>query len=131
MIENDDKPGVIGLLGNALGKKKININRLYLSNQLDDNTGFALAFISVDSPVDEETLEFIANMDEVKSIEQVIFKMINNISLPLGIKDYSLDTIKKLDYVKEIFFMEVETNGYEKVITLYSKILTYFRRIKR
>ena len=48
MIENDDKPGVIGLLGNALGKKKININRLYLSNQLDDNTGFALAFISVD-----------------------------------------------------------------------------------
>ena len=43
--------------------------------------------------------------------------MINNISLPLGIKDYSLDTIKKLDYVKEIFFMEVETNGYEKVIT--------------
>ena len=43
--------------------------------------------------------------------------MINNISLPLGIKDYSLHTIKKLDYVKEIFFMEVETNGYEKVIT--------------
>ena len=43
--------------------------------------------------------------------------MINNISLPLGIKDYSLDTVKKLDYVKEIFFMEVETNGYEKVIT--------------
>jgi len=43
--------------------------------------------------------------------------MINNISLPLGIKDYSLDTIKKLDYVKEIFFMEVETNGYEKVVT--------------
>lgn len=43
--------------------------------------------------------------------------MIKNISLPLGIKDYSLDTIKKLDYVKEIFFMEVETNGYEKVIT--------------
>lgn len=74
MIENDDKPGVIGLLGNALGKKEININRLYLSNQLDNNTGFALAFISVDSPVDEETLEFIANMDEVKSIEQVIFK---------------------------------------------------------
>ena len=43
--------------------------------------------------------------------------MIKNISLPLGIKDYSLDTIKKLDYVKEIFFMEVETNGYEKVVT--------------
>ena len=43
--------------------------------------------------------------------------MINNISLPLGIKDYSLHTIKKLDYVKEIFFMEVETNGYQKVIT--------------
>ena len=43
--------------------------------------------------------------------------MIKNISLPLGIKDYSLDTIKKLDYVKEIFFTEVETNGYEKVVT--------------
>ena len=35
IIENDDKPGVIGLLGNSLGKKDININRLYLSNPQD------------------------------------------------------------------------------------------------
>ena len=72
MIENDDKPGVIGLLGNVLGKKDININRLYLSNQKDAKKNYALALISVDSPVSEDVLEFIANMDEVKSIDQVI-----------------------------------------------------------
>ena len=72
MIENDDKPGVIGLLGNSLGKKNININRLYLSNQKNGNSDSALAFISVDSPVSQDTLEYIANMDEVNSIEQVI-----------------------------------------------------------
>ena len=72
IIENDDKPGVIGLLGNSLGKKDININRLYLSNPQDKGSKFALSFISVDSPVTQDTLEYIANMDEVNSIEQVI-----------------------------------------------------------
>ena len=74
IIENDDKPGVIGLLGNALGKKNINIGRLYLSRKNGSTKNeSALAFISVDSPVSEETLEYIANLSEVKSIEQVIF----------------------------------------------------------
>ena len=72
IIENDDKPGVIGLLGNSLGKKDININRLYLSNPQDKGSKFALSFISVDSPVTQDTLEYIAYMDEVNSIEQVI-----------------------------------------------------------
>ncbi|MEC9382086.1 MAG: phosphoglycerate dehydrogenase [Thermodesulfobacteriota bacterium] len=74
IIENDDKPGVIGLLGEALGKMNINIGRLYLSRKDDStNQDSALSFISVDSPVSEETLEYIANLPQVKSIEQVIF----------------------------------------------------------
>ncbi|MBT88924.1 MAG: phosphoglycerate dehydrogenase [Spirochaetales bacterium] len=74
IVENDDKPGVVGLLGNALGKKNINIGRLYLSRKNGPTKNeSALAFISVDSPVSEETLEYIANLSEVKSIEQVIF----------------------------------------------------------
>ena len=74
IIENDDKPGVIGLLGDALGKRNINIGRLYLSRKNNStDTESALAFISVDSPVSEETLENIANLPQVKSIEQVIF----------------------------------------------------------
>ena len=74
MIQNYDKPGVVGLLGEALGKKDINIARLYLSRQEDSQKqDYALAFISVDSPVSEEILEDIANLSEVKSIDQVIF----------------------------------------------------------
>ena len=74
IIENDDKPGVIGLLGEALGKKNINIGRLYLSRKDDSSKQeSALSFISVDSPVSEETLEYLANLPEIKSIEQVIF----------------------------------------------------------
>ena len=38
----------------------------------DAKKNYALALISVDSPVSEDVLEFIANMDEVKSIDQVI-----------------------------------------------------------
>ena len=41
--------------------------------------------------------------------------MINNISLPLGIKDYSLDTIKKLDYVKEIFSWKLKQMDMKKL----------------
>ena len=71
IIENDDKPGVIGLLGEALGKKNINIGRLYLSRKDDSSKQeSALSFISVDSPVSEETLEYLANLPEIKSIEQ-------------------------------------------------------------
>ena len=74
MIQNYDKPGVVGLLGAALGEKNINIGRLYLSRQENsEKEDYALAFISVDSPVSEETLEDIANLSEVKSIDQVIF----------------------------------------------------------
>ena len=74
MIQNYDKPGVVGLLGAALGEKNINIARLYLSRQEDsDKEDYALAFISVDSPVSQETLEDIANLSEVKSVDQVIF----------------------------------------------------------
>ena len=74
MIENYDRPGVVGLLGAALGKKNINIGRLFLTRHENSaNEEFALAFISVDSPVSEETLEDIANLSEVKTIDQVIF----------------------------------------------------------
>lgn len=74
MIENYDRPGVVGLLGAALGKKNINIGRLFLTRHENSaNEEFALAFISVDSPVSEETLEDIANLPEVKTIDQVIF----------------------------------------------------------
>ena len=47
---------------------------MYLSRQEDSQKqDYALAVISVDSPVSEEILEDIANLSEVKSIEQVIF----------------------------------------------------------
>ena len=74
MIRNYDKPGVVGLLGAALGEKDINIARLYLSRQENsEKEDYALAFISVDSPVSQDTLEDIANLSEVKSVDQVIF----------------------------------------------------------
>ena len=45
MIQNYDKPGVVGLLGAALGEKDINIARLYLSRQKDSKKqDYALDF---------------------------------------------------------------------------------------
>ena len=39
------------------------------------------------------------------------------VTLPPGIKDYSTDIVKKIDYINEIFFTETENWGYQKVLT--------------
>jgi D-3-phosphoglycerate dehydrogenase len=55
-----DRPGVIGRIATILGNKSINIAGFGLSRQ---TTGEEIAFVSVDSPIDDDVLSQIQAID--------------------------------------------------------------------
>lgn len=65
-----DMPGIIGRIGTMLGGRNINIARMGLGR--DQKGGKALMLVSVDNPVNEETVKELASVkgfQEVRSIE--------------------------------------------------------------
>jgi D-3-phosphoglycerate dehydrogenase / 2-oxoglutarate reductase len=69
ILSNKDVPGVIGNLGNILGKHNINIAGFHLGRL--DKTGNAVSVINIDSPPTSETLRELRetpNMLEVFSV---------------------------------------------------------------
>jgi D-3-phosphoglycerate dehydrogenase / 2-oxoglutarate reductase len=63
-IVNEDAPGFIGRLGSTLGEAGINIGTFHLGRQ--DAGGVAVLLLSVDSPVEQTTLDAIAKLPGVK-----------------------------------------------------------------
>ena len=69
ILSNKDVPGVIGKLGNVLGKNNINIAGFHLGRL--EKTGNAVSVVNIDSPPTSETLRElreIPNVDEVFSV---------------------------------------------------------------
>lgn len=64
MLENYDRPGVIGNIGTYLGKKGINIAHMKIGR--DRPGGKAISIIHIDSPLDREIIE------NLKKIENII-----------------------------------------------------------
>jgi D-3-phosphoglycerate dehydrogenase len=60
-ISNEDKPGLIGEVGQFLGQKNINIANFHLGRN-DKNSGKAIALIAVDNIVSQQDLITINNM---------------------------------------------------------------------
>ncbi len=67
IVQNIDKPGVIGNLGTTLGKHGINIGRFQLGRR-DDR---ALCMINIDTPADASVLEEIMGLPNILSAVQV------------------------------------------------------------
>lgn len=67
VIQNLDKPGVIGNVGTTLGRHNINIGRFQLGRR-DDR---ALCMVNIDSPADEHVLEEIKSLPNIISVRQV------------------------------------------------------------
>jgi D-3-phosphoglycerate dehydrogenase len=63
-IVNEDAPGFIGRLGSTLGEADINIGTFHLGRQ--QAGGVAVLLLSVDTPVQADTLETIHNLPGVK-----------------------------------------------------------------
>jgi D-3-phosphoglycerate dehydrogenase len=66
---NKDVPGVVGKVGTLLGDREINIAEYNLARTATG--GKALAVITVDSPLDPETLNFLRSYREMEEVRQV------------------------------------------------------------
>ncbi|WP_022671272.1 phosphoglycerate dehydrogenase [Hippea alviniae] len=69
VFRNHDKPGIIGKVGEILGRHNINIADFRLGRKKE--TGEALSFIKVDQDVSEAILKEIWNIDGAISISKV------------------------------------------------------------
>lgn len=70
-VNNEDKPGLIGGLGNVLGDAKINIANFHLGRNPD--VGDAVALLEVDDEVSAAVMEKIAKLPSVKQVRQLHF----------------------------------------------------------
>ena len=68
VIQNVDKPGVIGNVGTTLGKHNVNIGRFQLGRR-DDR---AVCLVNIDSPVDEIVLSEIKALPNILSVKQIL-----------------------------------------------------------
>jgi D-3-phosphoglycerate dehydrogenase len=68
-IINRDVPGVVGKVGTLLGDREINIAEYNLARTTTG--GKAMAIITVDSPLDAETLSFLRSYREMVEVKQV------------------------------------------------------------
>ncbi|HYK03699.1 MAG TPA: phosphoglycerate dehydrogenase [Thermoanaerobaculia bacterium] len=68
-IINRDVPGVVGKVGTLLGDREINIAEYNLAR--NESGGNAMAIITVDSRLDNETLNFLRSYREMVEVKQV------------------------------------------------------------
>jgi len=66
---NKDVPGVVGKVGTLLGDREINIAEYNLARTGRD--GKAMAIITVDTPLDAETLKLLQSYREMEEVKQV------------------------------------------------------------
>lgn len=70
LIRNNDKPGLIGTVGSVLGLKNINISDFRLGR---DQKNQAIALVSIDSPIDDETFQSLKVVDLITQIDRLSF----------------------------------------------------------
>jgi D-3-phosphoglycerate dehydrogenase len=69
VIQNIDRPGVIGNVGTTLGRHNINIGRFQLG-RLEDR---ALCMVNIDTPADDHVLKDLLALPNIISVQQVHF----------------------------------------------------------
>ena len=69
IVQNLDKPGVIGVIGTTLGRYQVNIANMHLSRTPDKER--AVAIIRIDEEVPPEALNELLNHPNIISVQQV------------------------------------------------------------
>ncbi len=67
VIQNFDKPGVIGNVGTTLGRHNINIARFQLGRREDQ----AICLVNIDTPADEHVIRELEALPNIISVRQV------------------------------------------------------------
>ncbi|MBV9494449.1 MAG: phosphoglycerate dehydrogenase, partial [Acidobacteria bacterium] len=68
-IINKDVPGVVGKVGTILGEREINIAEYNLARR--DSGGKAMAIITVDSPLDTDTMQVLRFFNAIEEVRQI------------------------------------------------------------
>jgi D-3-phosphoglycerate dehydrogenase len=65
-MTNNDVPGVVGKVGTILGDREVNIAEYNLARVAE--SGVAMAIVTIDSPIDSNTLDFLRSLKEMKDV---------------------------------------------------------------
>jgi D-3-phosphoglycerate dehydrogenase len=69
LIQNYDKPGVIGNIGTTLGNRNINIATMQFSR--DRSGGVAISLLHLDSVVSKEVVEDLSQLPNIISVKSI------------------------------------------------------------
>lgn len=70
-INNEDKPGLIGDVGNVLGNAKVNIANFHLGRGKKKND--AVALVDIDEKISDKLLQKVQKLSSVKQVKQLHF----------------------------------------------------------
>ena len=70
VIQNFDKPGVIGNVGTTLGHHNINIGRFQLGRREDR----AICLVNIDTPASEKVIKELESLPNIISVNQAHLK---------------------------------------------------------
>lgn len=70
VLFNEDRPGIIGFIGQVLGEAEINIAGMNLTRQATD--GEAVSLINIDSGIPDETLEKLRAHPSIVAANQIV-----------------------------------------------------------
>ena len=70
VLFNEDRPGIIGFIGQVLGEAGINIASMNLTRQTTD--GIAVSLINVDSKIPGETLDKLRSHPSIRTAKQIV-----------------------------------------------------------
>jgi len=68
-IQHQDKPGMIGKVGNVLGSHHINIATMQVGRQ--EVGGKAIMMLSLDKPLDDELLEKLTSIEDIETVKKL------------------------------------------------------------
>jgi D-3-phosphoglycerate dehydrogenase len=69
LIQNYDRPGVIGNIGTTLGNRNINIATMQFSR--DRSGGVAISLLHLDSVISQEMMEELSQLPDIISVKHI------------------------------------------------------------
>jgi D-3-phosphoglycerate dehydrogenase len=70
ITKHADEPGVIGMIGAALGEKGVNISRMQVG--VSGGSQMAIAILAVSDELEEATMEVISRIPAVEKVMQIL-----------------------------------------------------------
>src|SRR5690606_7804507 len=69
VMQNDDRPGMIGIVGTLMGKAGVNIADMTISRRANPTGGAtALMVLKIDEPVDDSVLDTLRQTDGILKV---------------------------------------------------------------